>query len=97
MAEVFVRKFNCKDEKHVMWLKEVGSGMAKVTAGERYDITAVVNDNPIPGRPKMANPMDWAYIHFQLAMKYTNAVLNGDAFIPSGKKDVLFDSKISRV
>jgi len=45
----------------------------------------------------MGNPMDWAYIHFQLAMKYTNAVLNGDAFIPSGKKDVLFDSKISRV
>ena len=85
MAEVFVKKFNCKDEKHVMWLKEVGSGMAKVTAGERYDITAVVNDNQIKGKPKMDKPLDWAYVHFQLCMKYANAVLNEDAFIPGSK------------
>ena len=97
MAEVFVRNFNCNNEKHVMWLKEIGIGMAKVTGGEKYDIIAAVNDNPIPGKPKMNNPIDWAYIHFQLAMKYANAVLNNDAFIPSGKTDVLFEGKISRV
>jgi hypothetical protein len=78
-------------------LKEVGAGMAKVTTGERYDISKIVNNNPLSGKPKMGNPMDWAYIHFQLAMKYTNAVLNGDAFIPSNKTEVLFEGKISRV
>ena len=97
MAELFVKNFDCKNEKHVMWLKEVGGGMAKVTSGERYDISKIVNNNPLNGRPKMGNPMDWAYIHFQLAMKYANAVLNGDAFIPSNKTEVLFEGEISRV
>ena len=97
MAELFVRNFDCKNEKHVMWLKEVGAGMAKVSTGEKYDISRTVNNNPLPGNPKMSNPMDWAYIHFQLAMKYTNAVLNGDAFIPSNKTEVLFEGEVSRV
>jgi len=26
--------------------------------------------------------LDFAYVHFQLAMKYANAVLNRDAFVP---------------
>jgi hypothetical protein len=93
----FVQNFDCKNEEHVMWLKEVGQGMAKVSAGERYDIATVVNKNPLSGKPKMKNPMDWAYIHFQLAMKYTNAVLNGDAFIPSNKTKVLFEGEVSRI
>ena len=60
--------------------------MARVTyGGDKVDIIGIVNDNPIEGNPKMYNPMDWAYIHFQLAMKYTNAVLNGDAFVPPPK------------
>ena len=97
MAEVFVKNFDCKNEKHVMWLKEVGAGMAKITAGQKYDITTTVNANPLTGNPKMSNPMDWAYIHFQLAMKYTNAVLNSDAFIPSNKTEILFEGEVSRV
>ena len=68
-----------------MWLKKIGSAMAKTTTGEKVDVIGIVNDNPIEGNPTMNNPMDWAYIHFQLAMKYTNAVLNEDAFIPGSK------------
>ena len=97
MAELFVKNFDCKNEKHVMWLKEVGAGMAKVSTGGKYDISRTVNNNPLNGKPKMSNPMDWAYIHFQQAMKYTNAVLNDDAFIPSSKTKVLFEGEISRV
>ena len=93
----FVQNFDCKNEEHVMWLKEVGQGMAKVTNGEKFDITKVVNRNPLTGKPKMNNPMDWAYIHFQLAMKYANAVLNGDAFIPINKTEVLFEGEVSRI
>jgi hypothetical protein len=79
----FVKKFDCKDESHVMWLKNVGQAMAKATGGEKVDIEQVVNDNPMEGRPKMSNMMDWAYVHFQLAMKYANAVLSCEAFVPS--------------
>ncbi|MBT5122732.1 MAG: hypothetical protein HOM38_08410 [Euryarchaeota archaeon] len=82
----FVKGFECQNESHVMWLKKVGGAMARATGGgDKVDIIGIVNDNPIEGNPKMDNPMDWAYIHFQLAMKYTNAVLNGEAFVPPPK------------
>ena len=81
----FVKNFDCKDEKHVMWLKEVGEIMAKVTMGGKADIIGSVNNNPLKNTPTMTSPADWAYIHFQLAMKYTNAVLNCDAFVPTTK------------
>ena len=93
----FIQNFDCKNEEHVMWLKEVGQGMARITNGDKFDITKVVNGNPIKGKPKMNNPMDWAYIHFQLAMKYTNAVLNCDAFIPTRKTEVLFEGEVTRI
>jgi len=55
-----------------------------------------VNDNPLPGNPKMKNVADWAYIHFQLAMKYANAVLSCDAFVPK-KPEVLFEGEVTRI
>lgn len=79
----FVKKFDSKDESHVMWLKDVGQAMAKATSGEKVNIEQIVNKNPLEGHPKMANMMDWAYVHFQLAMKYANAVLSCEAFVPS--------------
>ena len=84
MAE-FVKNFDCKNEDHVMWLKDVGQIMSKSMSGERVDIMSAVNLNPLKNSPKMKNPADWAYVHFQLAMKYTTAVLSCDAFVPSNK------------
>lgn len=78
----FIRSFDCKDEKHVLWLKTVGNKTGQSMNGENIDIIAVVNDNPLPGKPSVDLPTDWAYLHFQLCMKYANAVLNNDAFIP---------------
>jgi len=66
-----------------MWLKSVGQAMAKATSGDRVDIEQIVNKNPLENSPRMTNMMDWAYVHFQLAMKYTNAVLSLDAFVPT--------------
>jgi hypothetical protein len=63
-------------------LKKVGGVMAKSMGGDRIDIMSVVNNNPLPGKPSIDNPMDFAYVHFQLCMKYANAVLNGEAFVP---------------
>lgn len=81
----FVKNFDCNNERHVLWLKDVGDAMTKTTMGEKIDLIKVVNENPIDGNPQMSNPMDWAYIHFQLAMKYSTAVLNGDAYLPTSK------------
>lgn len=81
----FIRSFDCKNEKHVMWLKTVGNKTGQSMNGEKIDIMAVVNGNPLPGKPSVDVPTDWAYLHFQLCMKYANAVLNEDAFIPHSK------------
>jgi hypothetical protein len=78
----FVKNFDCKNENHVMWLKNVGNATGKSMNGEKVDLIKTVHDNPIPGKPTIDNPMDWAYIHFQICMKYANAVLNGEAFVP---------------
>jgi hypothetical protein len=80
-----------------MWLKRIGGVMTKSVNGERIDLIAAVNNNPLPGRPTIENPVDFAYVHFQLCMKYANAVLNGDAFVPSNKTEVLFEGEVSRV
>jgi hypothetical protein len=66
-------------------LKDVGEGMAKTISGEKLDILQFVNTNPLPGKPSIDNPVDWAYVHFQLCMKYANAVLQCDAFVPTAK------------
>ncbi len=79
----FVRSFDCKNEEHAMWLKKIGGAMAKSISGDKIDIINIVNNNPLPGKPTADDPMNWAYIHFQLCMKYANAVLNCDAFIPT--------------
>jgi hypothetical protein len=81
----FVKGFDCKNEDHAMWLKKIGGVMAKSIGGDRINILSAVNDNPLHGKPTIENPIDFAYIHFQLCMKYTNAVLNGEAFVPSKK------------
>lgn len=82
MAHI-VRSFDSNDESHVTWLKDVGVVMTQITNGEKVDIIKTVNNNPLPGAPTMENVVEWPFIHFQLAMKYANAVLNCDAFIPS--------------
>jgi len=81
----FVTAFDCKNEAHVLWLKQIGSDMAGVVNGEKIDIIKTIEVNPLKGVPEMTNPADFAYIHFQLCMKYANAVLNNDAFIPHKK------------
>lgn len=81
----FVRNFDSNSEADVMWLKEIGQATVKTMDGTKVDIVNIINKNKIKGKPKMDKPLDWAYVHFQLCMKYANAVLNEDAFIPGSK------------
>lgn len=78
----FTKAFDPSNEKHVLWLKNVGNVIKNINPGEkRIDLEKLVNDNPF--HEKLDNFMDWAYAHFSIAMKYTDAVLNGTAFIPA--------------
>jgi len=65
----FVRSFDSKNEEHVMWLKKVGDTTVKSMSGDRIDLISIVHDNPLPGKPTIANPVDWAYIHFQRGIR----------------------------
>jgi len=80
----FVKKFDPKNEEHVLWLKKVDESMSRASNQEKYgseDFMKVVNENPFG--IKMTNPMQWAESHFQLCMKYSQAVFRGVAYIPT--------------
>lgn len=76
----FVGLFDPADENHVLWLQEVDDAMNQTTGGKKLDVKKVINNNPMKTEEK--NMMDWAYTHFQLCMKYSQAVLRGTAFVP---------------
>ncbi len=77
----FVSKFDPTSESHVLWLQRVDDAMNDIMANKKkMDIVQLVNDNPC--KAKIKSPLDWADVHFQLALKYSQAVLRGSAFIP---------------
>ena len=82
---MFVRAFDPKEKSHVLWLKDVCTAMAKVSDGEKVDIVAVVNSNPFGST--LGSPLELAEMHFQVAMKYTAAVLSEDAWVPGKNLD----------
>jgi len=79
----FVKEFDPKNESHVNWLQKIDTVMLHVTDNTKAsrDMMKVVNENQLG--IKMNNPMDWAQSHFQLCMKYSQAVLRGVAYIPA--------------
>ena len=80
----FVKQFDPTKKEHVEWLQEIDVSMSKASNQEKYgsvDFMKIVNNNPFG--IKMTNPMEWAESHFQLCMKFTQAVVRGVAFIPT--------------
>lgn len=78
----FVKEFDPKNETHVTWLKDIDTIMVEMNdLSKSKDLMKIVNENPFG--IKMNNPMDWAQSHFQLCMKYSQAVLRGVAHIPT--------------
>jgi hypothetical protein len=59
--------------------------MAKVSDGDMVDILTVANSNPFD--LKLSSPLELAEMHFQVAMKYTAAVLSEDAWVPGKNLD----------
>ena len=79
----FVKEFDPKNEEHVLWLQKIDEVMVLATDPLKgsANIMKAVNENPMG--VKMKSPMDWAQAHFQLCMKYSQAVLRGVAYIPT--------------
>ena len=75
----FSFKFDPTKKEHVEWLKAAGDSFKK-SMREKNDFMKVVNENPISD--DKINPQDWAQLHFVLAVKYTDAVFDGTAYIP---------------
>lgn len=71
--------FDPTKEEHVKWLKKAGDSFKK-SMREKHDFMQDVNNNPVS--EEKINPQDWAQLHFVLAMKYTDAVFDGSAYIP---------------
>jgi hypothetical protein len=83
---MFVKAFDPKEKSHVLWLKDMCTTMAKVYEGNAgIDIVAVADGNPFGA--KLESPLDLAEVHFQVAMKYTAAVLSEDAWVPGKNVD----------
>ena len=79
----FVEKFDAANKTHVMWLKKMGDMMEDLDPAKQTDLSKLVNLNPM--KVVMMNPLDWVFIHFSLAMKYTKMVLSGNAWVPDQK------------
>jgi hypothetical protein len=79
----WVEKFDSTREDHCIWLKSIGNAMEKVTSGERFDIIRQFEKNPM--KLKLESAPEMAYVHFQLCMKYAQAVLDGHAWTPPQK------------
>ena len=80
----FVKEFDPKNEEHVLWLQTIDKSMMKASDSQKYggeDFMKVVNENPFG--IKITNPMQGAESHFQLCMKYSQAVFRGVAYIPT--------------
>ena len=72
-------KFDPSKKEHAEWLKQAGDSFKK-SMREKRDFMKDVNNNPITD--EKIKPQDWAQLHFVLAMKYTDAVFDGSAYIP---------------
>jgi hypothetical protein len=82
MSSGVIKKFEPSQKEHVLWLRSLSTGMGMVTEGKKCDVVALMNDNPMGEK---INPTEFAYQHFTLCMKYTNAIFDGKAYIPEQK------------
>jgi hypothetical protein len=88
MENELVKNFKCDDKMHVKWLQYMSTTlMKKMSDGKKFDLEYEINSNPTGVKMARDKMLDWAEIHFMLSMKYSTAVLSGEAWIPPQKSD----------
>jgi hypothetical protein len=83
LSAKFLAKFDPKNSKHVLWFKrmcEVGDQMTNPKT--QVMLVGEINMNPMNVEIDHREALQWVEVHFCLAMKYSKAVVNNEAWIP---------------
>ena len=81
VVQEFSKKFQPQQESHVLWMKQVMTTLNEMKAG----VVQVMSANPMNVKFSESNALDIVFIQFSLAMKYTKAILDGEAWVPPQK------------
>ncbi len=86
-VSVFIKAFDPMNKAHVQWLKKM-TDIAETLGdpSKHQTLVAEINKNPLSVKLDNRDALSWVEIHFGIAMKYTKAVLNGEAIVPMTKE-----------
>ena len=84
IAQRFAEKFQPQQESHVLWMKRVMTSLNEMMS-KKVNILNIMNVNPMQVKMSENDIMDIVFIQFSLAMKYTKAILDGEAWVPPQK------------
>jgi len=80
----FIKAFDPAKKDHVVWLKKMTDMAETLGDPKRHQsLVAEINSNPLGVKLDHRDALMWVEIHFGIAMKYTKAVLKGEAVIPA--------------
>lgn len=83
-TSVFIKAFDPKQKSHVVWLKKMTDLADAMGDPKRHmSLVSEINSNPMGVKLDNRDALMWVEIHFGIAMKYSRAVLNGEAIIPA--------------
>lgn len=82
-VSTFIRAFDSMQKSHVQWLKKMTDIAETLGDMQKHQALVVeINTNPMGVKLDHKDALMWVEIHFGIAMKYTKAVLKGEAIIP---------------
>tara|TARA_R110002153_G_scaffold193634_5_gene347041 strand:- start:1 stop:270 length:270 start_codon:yes stop_codon:yes gene_type:complete len=84
VAQRFASQFQPQQESHVLWMKRVMASLNEMMS-KKVNILNIMNTNPMEVKMSENDIMDIVFIQFSLAMKYTKAILDGEAWVPPQK------------
>lgn len=77
LAQEFANKFDPKVKDHALWMKRTNE---RLSAGK--NVVELMKENPMGAVYDDKDFMDVVFVMFSLAMKYSKAVLNREAWVP---------------
>jgi hypothetical protein len=79
----FLTAFNPENQEHVTWFKHMIAVAKNFNGTEtKIDLVGEIQMNPMKVEFGHSDALEWVHVHFCLAMKYCQAVLDHQAFIP---------------
>lgn len=79
----FLAAFNPENQEHVNWFKRMIAVASNFNGEEaKIDLVGEIQMNPMKVEFGHDDALQWVHVHFCLAMKYCQAVLDHKAFIP---------------